>query len=78
MCNVSHTLREQGKKHQLAEDLGIALINGANVNIWEYFGDKLKDVEFKGCPIFKLLVEPSKGFNIPSGHNDKYRMIVNI
>ena len=31
---------------------------------------------FKHCPIFKIFVEPSEIINIPSRHNDEYRMIV--
>ena len=58
--------------------MSIGLIKRANVNICEHFGDKLENMRFKGCPIFKPFLKPLKGFNIPSGHNDKYWMIANI
>ena len=56
----------------------MTLINWTNMNIWEYFGNKFENMRFKSCPIFKVFTEPFEIINIPSRHNDEYRMIVDI
>jgi len=48
------------------------------MNIRKNFRNKLENMGFKGHPLFKLFVEPSKKLDIPSRHYDKYWIIVNI
>jgi len=48
--------------------MSVGLINRADMNIREYFGDELENVGLKSHPVFKLFAEPSKRLDIPSGH----------